>query len=203
MQEAAAAGLELAKTNGFFEQQQKEYAERRTVLLEAFDKLGLNYTVPQGTYFALLVSIVRVSRVWIFKPKKCQDISRLQIPEDYPFPAFIQSRGKDFKCVPPSKKYELILSIEQSLLVHGLRSRGVLYSGVRVLLRRALSYRRGLCSLRFLQRLRYAELSGGEASEASQVHSLELDIHTPDVISSSILSTRRERFSSMALSARS
>ena len=50
-----AAGLEQAVERGFFEQQVREYQERREVLCAAFDKLGLPYSLPQGTYFVLLV----------------------------------------------------------------------------------------------------------------------------------------------------
>jgi aspartate/methionine/tyrosine aminotransferase len=57
LQEAAAAGLELAKKHNFFETQLKEYAERRDVLAKAFDRLGVNYTLPQGSYFMLLVRL--------------------------------------------------------------------------------------------------------------------------------------------------
>lgn len=56
LQEAAASGLEQAKERKFFETQTAEYAERRAILCDAFDKLGLKYTLPQGSYFILLVS---------------------------------------------------------------------------------------------------------------------------------------------------
>jgi kynurenine aminotransferase len=56
MQEAAATGLEQAKEREFFEQQLKEYQERRDVFCSYLDKLGLQYTLPEGTYFVLLVS---------------------------------------------------------------------------------------------------------------------------------------------------
>ncbi|KAI0640887.1 PLP-dependent transferase [Trametes meyenii] len=79
MQEAAAAGLERAHAHGFFEQQLKEYEERRAVLLDAFEKLGLEYAWPEGSYFALL------------------NISRVRWPEDYKFPKTLEGRGKDFK----------------------------------------------------------------------------------------------------------
>ncbi|KII94679.1 hypothetical protein PLICRDRAFT_96798 [Plicaturopsis crispa FD-325 SS-3] len=79
LQEAAAAGLEQAKERKFFEIQTREYEERRAVLTRAFDKLGMKYTLPQGSYFILL------------------DISTVQIPEDYPFPESLHGRGKDFK----------------------------------------------------------------------------------------------------------
>ena len=55
MQEAAAAGLEQARERGFFEQQLAEYEERRRVLIDAFEKLGLEYAWPEGSYFILLV----------------------------------------------------------------------------------------------------------------------------------------------------
>lgn len=79
LQEAAAAGLEEARTRGFFEQQLREYQERRDVLLAAFDKLGLKYSLPEGSYFVLV------------------DISRVKIPDDYPFPPSIKNRARDFK----------------------------------------------------------------------------------------------------------
>ena len=55
MQEAAAAGLELADSHNFFPIQRKEYAERREILVKVFDDLGVKYTLPQGSYFVLLV----------------------------------------------------------------------------------------------------------------------------------------------------
>lgn len=55
LQEAVAAGLDKAEESGFFELQRKEYTERRKVLTDAFDKLGLKYTFPEGSYFVLLV----------------------------------------------------------------------------------------------------------------------------------------------------
>jgi kynurenine aminotransferase len=55
MQEAVAKGLQLASRVDFFEKQRQEYAERRRVLLGAFEKLGMKYTFPEGSYFVLLV----------------------------------------------------------------------------------------------------------------------------------------------------
>jgi len=79
LQEATAAGLEKAKENKFFETQSKEYADRKDVLLKAFDDIGLKYTNPEGSYFVLL------------------DVSRVQWPADYPFPQSIDGRGRDFR----------------------------------------------------------------------------------------------------------
>ncbi|KAG8747495.1 hypothetical protein FRC10_000631 [Ceratobasidium sp. 414] len=79
LQEAAAAGLEQANQRDFFAIQRKEYEARRDVLLGAFDRLGLRYSVPEGSYFVLV------------------DISGLKIPEDYDYPKSIEGRGKDFR----------------------------------------------------------------------------------------------------------
>ncbi|KZT43032.1 PLP-dependent transferase [Sistotremastrum suecicum HHB10207 ss-3] len=79
LQEAAAAGLEQAPSRNFFPLQLQAYQERRDILLEGFDRLGMNYTHPEGSYFALL------------------DISNVDIPDDYPFPQTIHGRGRDFK----------------------------------------------------------------------------------------------------------
>ncbi|KAH9482394.1 putative aminotransferase C6B12.04c [Psilocybe cubensis] len=79
LQEAAATGLELAKEKKFFETQLQEYVERRDILTKAFDDLGLKYTHPEGSYFVLL------------------DISRVDFPEDYPFPESVLGRGRDFR----------------------------------------------------------------------------------------------------------
>ncbi|ELU45881.1 aminotransferase [Rhizoctonia solani AG-1 IA] len=49
LQEAAAAGLEQANKRNFFETQRKEYKSRRDVLLSAFNRLGLRYTVPEAS----------------------------------------------------------------------------------------------------------------------------------------------------------
>jgi kynurenine aminotransferase len=55
LQEAAAAGLEQAEKHNFFSTQLNQYAERRKILTDAFDKLGMKYTLPEGSYFVLLV----------------------------------------------------------------------------------------------------------------------------------------------------
>ena len=62
LQEATAAGLEQANQRQFFESQVKEYAERRTIMCGAFDRLGLKYSLPEGTCFVLLVCIFAMYR---------------------------------------------------------------------------------------------------------------------------------------------
>lgn len=80
-EEAAAYGLEVANDKQFFERQRAEYDERRHVLMAIFDDLGLEYTRPDGSYFLLV------------------DFSRFEIPAGYEFPASLDGRGHDFKCV--------------------------------------------------------------------------------------------------------
>ena len=55
LQEATAVGLERSKEHNFFPTQREEYIERRDALVKVFDDLGMKYTLPQGSYFALLV----------------------------------------------------------------------------------------------------------------------------------------------------
>ncbi|GAA5829172.1 hypothetical protein JCM11251_004149 [Rhodosporidiobolus azoricus] len=77
-QEAMAAGVEQALENGFWEKQVKEYEERKEVLLEGLDKLGLPYTVPHGAYFVLV------------------NTERLEIPADFEVPDLIKGRARDW-----------------------------------------------------------------------------------------------------------
>ncbi|GAA5907402.1 hypothetical protein JCM8208_007176 [Rhodotorula glutinis] len=77
-QEAVASGVEQALENGFFEDQVRAYEERRDVLLEGLDKLGLPYTVPEGAYFVLV------------------NTSRLEIPHDFAVPDLLEGRARDW-----------------------------------------------------------------------------------------------------------
>ena len=107
LQEAAAAGLERAKALNFFLTQTKEFAERRNLLLKIFDDLGMKYTLPQGSYFVLLVrrSIVPSSPHQSLRCSSLsnpQDISDIDVPDGYPFPESLNGRGRDFKYVSQS-----------------------------------------------------------------------------------------------------
>ncbi len=96
MQEAVATGLEQVASRGFIENQLQEYTERRKILTDALDKLGAKYTLPEGTYFLLLVRYHYNQRVHLIRPF-VKDISDLKWPEDYPFPDSVLGRGRDFK----------------------------------------------------------------------------------------------------------
>lgn len=58
MQEAAALSFERAAAHDFFAVQLQEYAEKRAVLTGAFERVGITYTVPEGGYFVLVVSVL-------------------------------------------------------------------------------------------------------------------------------------------------
>ncbi|KAF8332076.1 pyridoxal phosphate-dependent transferase [Cantharellus anzutake] len=100
LQEAVAVGLEKAPEHKFFEQQTAEYLERRKVFTAALDKVGLPYTMPDGSYFVLV------------------DNSSIQIPDDFVIPDIVnQGRPRDWivswfivqtagvVCIPPSDFY--------------------------------------------------------------------------------------------------
>lgn len=97
LQEAAAAGLEQANANNFFQKQLAEYVERREVLIDAFKQLGLKYTTAEGTYFALLVHTHPLFRPPLLLSYKIQDISQVELPVNYPFPQVLEGRGRDYK----------------------------------------------------------------------------------------------------------
>ena len=81
---------------GYLPQTVKEYDERRLTLTDAFDKLGMKYSRPQGTYFVLLVRTSTTS-ILASGSHASQDISNVHWPENYPFPESLHGRGRDFK----------------------------------------------------------------------------------------------------------
>lgn len=103
LQEAAAAGLEQAKQRGFFEQQLKEYQERRDTLLRYFDEIGLKYSVPEGTYFVLIVR-VEVSSTHSLSDDKSRTSARLSIQKTTHSPQPSRDEERTFSTYNISKK---------------------------------------------------------------------------------------------------
>lgn len=122
LQEAVAVAFEKADENGFWEHSRQEMKGKLRLFCEVFEALGLpvsvfpssthgdlgkilhtnkssKYTEPEGGYFVLV------------------NLSRVQIPSDYSFPAHIEQRRRDFKlcwfliqeigvaAIPPSEFY--------------------------------------------------------------------------------------------------
>ncbi|OMJ27591.1 putative aminotransferase [Smittium culicis] len=99
IQEACATAFEQALVNGYFERQREEYVARRQKLMDAFDSVGLPYSVPHGSYFLLV------------------NANKVKIPESFEVPDHIRERGKGFilsyfftteigiGCIPPAEFY--------------------------------------------------------------------------------------------------
>lgn len=79
IQEAVANSINDALKSDYFESMRKDYIRKFDIFTSAFKELGLPYTVPEGTYFILA------------------DFSKINIPEDYPWPSEILNKGKDFR----------------------------------------------------------------------------------------------------------
>ncbi|KTB13443.1 putative kynurenine--oxoglutarate transaminase BNA3 [Nakaseomyces glabratus] len=79
LQEACAGSIDHALKIDYFPKMREEYRKKFEILTTAFDKLGLNYTQPEGTYFILV------------------DFSKVKIPEDYVYPEELLEKAKDFR----------------------------------------------------------------------------------------------------------
>lgn len=79
LQEAVANSINDALTTGYFAKMREEYIRKFEIFTGIFKELGLPYTVPEGTYFILV------------------DFSNVKIPENYPYPQEILTKGKDFR----------------------------------------------------------------------------------------------------------
>lgn len=78
-QEAVAKALPQATKISYFKQMQQDYIRKFKILTDAFDKLNLPYTISEGSYFI------------------CANFKNVKIPNDYPFPEELLSKGKDFR----------------------------------------------------------------------------------------------------------
>ncbi|KAK4912442.1 hypothetical protein LTR28_013900, partial [Elasticomyces elasticus] len=79
LQEATAIGFEKADEEGFWEESKRAMKGKMDRFNQVWDELGLPYSDPEGGYFVLA------------------NLSKVQLPADYPFPAHVASRPRDFK----------------------------------------------------------------------------------------------------------
>ncbi|ORX91697.1 aminotransferase [Basidiobolus meristosporus CBS 931.73] len=79
LQEAVGLAFEQAESNGFFTKQLAKYTRLCHKLMDAFDRVGLPYVIPQGGIFLLV------------------DTSKVRIPAHLEFPEEIASRGETYK----------------------------------------------------------------------------------------------------------
>ena len=79
LQEACAVGFEQADQEGFWDETIKDMKAKMARFNEVWDELGMPYSDPEGGYFVLV------------------NMSKVKVPEDYPFPEHVASRPRDFK----------------------------------------------------------------------------------------------------------
>lgn len=79
LQEACAVGFEEAEKEGFWDETIKDMKAKMDRFNEVWDELGMPYSDPEGGYFVLV------------------NMSKVQLPADYPFPPHVASRPRDFK----------------------------------------------------------------------------------------------------------
>ena len=79
LQEACAVGFEEADKQGFWDETIAEMKGKMDRFNEVWDELGMAYSEPEGGYFVLV------------------NMSKVQLPADYPFPPHVASRPRDFQ----------------------------------------------------------------------------------------------------------
>lgn len=79
LQEACAVGFEQAEANGFWDETIRDMKGKVDRFNQVWDELGMPYSEPEGGYFVLV------------------NMAKVKLPADYPFPAHVASRPRDFK----------------------------------------------------------------------------------------------------------
>ncbi|RDA89938.1 hypothetical protein CP533_0290 [Ophiocordyceps camponoti-saundersi (nom. inval.)] len=79
LQEACAVGFEQAEAKGFWKQSVEDMRAKMNLFNGVWRELGLPYSEPEGGYFVLV------------------NMRRVRLPDDYPFPAQVADRPRDFK----------------------------------------------------------------------------------------------------------
>ena len=79
LQEAAAVGFERADEEGFWEASKTDMQSKMRRFCAVFNELSLPYSEPEGGYFVLA------------------NLGKVNLPEDYDFPAHVKDRPRDFK----------------------------------------------------------------------------------------------------------
>ncbi|KAI1179830.1 aminotransferase class I and II [Nemania sp. FL0916] len=79
LQEACAVGFEEAESHGFWDETVNDMKAKIARFNAVWDELGLPYSDPEGGYFVMV------------------NMAKVKLPADYPFPAHVASRPRDFK----------------------------------------------------------------------------------------------------------
>jgi kynurenine aminotransferase len=92
-------GFEQAPAHNFWDTSIADMRHKMTLFNAIWDELNIPYSEPEGGYFVMV------------------NLSAVQIPADYPFPAHVEERARDFKlawfliqelgvaAIPPSEFY--------------------------------------------------------------------------------------------------
>ncbi|PHH59288.1 hypothetical protein CDD81_3412 [Ophiocordyceps australis] len=79
LQEASAVGFEQAEAQGFWDSSVREMKGKMDRFNEVWKELDMPYSEPEGGYFVLV------------------NMSKVRLPEGYPFPAHVAQRSRDFR----------------------------------------------------------------------------------------------------------
>lgn len=79
LQEACAVGFERAEAEGFWDETVREMKAKMDRFNQIWEELDMPYSEPEGGYFVLV------------------NMAKVKLPADYPFPAHVASRPRDFK----------------------------------------------------------------------------------------------------------
>lgn len=72
-------GFEKAEAEGFWDECVRDMKGRMDRFNEVWKELGVPYSEPEGGYFVMV------------------NLHKVKLPDDYPFPAHVASRPRDFK----------------------------------------------------------------------------------------------------------
>ncbi|PHH73632.1 hypothetical protein CDD82_5343 [Ophiocordyceps australis] len=79
LQEASAVGFEQAEAQGFWDSSVREMKGKMDRFNQVWKELDMPYSEPEGGYFVLV------------------NMSKVRLPEGYPFPAHVAQRSRDFR----------------------------------------------------------------------------------------------------------
>lgn len=79
LQEACAVGFEQAESEGFWDDSIRDMKAKMDRFNEVWKELDVPYSEPEGGYFVVV------------------NLSKVKLPEDYPFPPHVAGRPRDFK----------------------------------------------------------------------------------------------------------
>ena len=117
----AAGCVALALPDSYYEDLRREYAKRRTILLEALERAGLGFTPPEGSYYVMVdAKPLGWKDDWEFVEFLARKVGVLAVPGS----SFYSRRGggKTRARVNFAKKEETLLEAVRRLSAHSLEA---------------------------------------------------------------------------------